>query len=75
MTPKAKAIKIALRHSKGTMHLGKKGAPGFTKQEITPKEKYYRQSNAVRTGKRLDAFSKTGYGQHLANKARIRGDE
>ena len=68
-------IKEAVRHSGRTMHLGKKGAPGLYPNELTPKEKYYRKSNETRTNKRLEDFSKTGYGRHLSEKARIRGEE
>jgi len=74
MTPKAKAIKIALKHSGGTMHLGKKGAPGFTKNEMTPKEQYYRKSNEVRTDNRIKKFENSGYGRHLTEREHRRGE-
>ena len=72
---RALKIKATVRSFGKTMHPSKKAAPGITYGDLTPKEKYYRKSNEKRTNKRLKSFHESGYGKHLADRARRRGEE
>ena len=74
-TPKQQAIRIALKSAGRTSHLGKKGAPGIEYKELNSKEKYYRGQHDSRVSSRQNRFERTGYGRHLVNKARMRGEE
>ena len=72
---RVKTIKNAVRSFGSTMHPSKKAAPGIDYHSLTSKEKHYRKDNEKRTNNRLEAFHKSGYGQHLADRARRRGEE
>lgn len=75
-SPRAKAIRDAIKGPiKRTMHLGKKGAPGITYKELTPKERHYRNDHQRRTDIRLNKFHNSGYGKHLSDRAKRRGEE
>ncbi len=75
MNPRKKAIHNAIKSFGSTSHPSKKAAPGIHYKDLTPKEKYHREAHGARMNKRLELFNKSGYGRHLTERARRRGEQ